>query len=112
MIHASRREFLKSTVKAAACAASLELGFERILSCTSSAIQSATPTPAQPSTLSIKKGLVYGMLPGKLGHSDRFRMARDAGFEVVQAPTTPDERVAEEMKTAADKASMRRREIS
>jgi len=107
MIHASRRQFLKSTVKAAACAASLEVGFERILSCTSSAIQSATPTPAQPSTLSIKKGLVYSMLPGKLSHSDRFRMARDAGFEVVQAPTTPDERVAEEMKTAADKASIR-----
>ena len=107
MIHASRREFLKSTVKAAACAASVELGFERILSCTSGAIQSTTPTPAQPSTLSIKKGLVYSMLPAKLSHSDRFRMARDAGFEVVQAPTTPDERVADEMKNAADKASIR-----
>src|SRR5437868_3648373 len=107
MIHASRREFLKSTVKAAACAASLEVGFERILSSTSSAIQSTTPTPAQPSTLSIKKGLVYSMLPGKLSHSERFRMARDAGFEVVQAPTTPEERVADEMKNAADKASIR-----
>jgi len=107
MIHASRREFLKSTIKAAACAASLEAGFERTLSCTSSATQSATPNPAQPSTPSIKKGLVYSMLPGKLSHSERFRMARDAGFEVVQAPTTPDERVADEMKNAADKASIR-----
>lgn len=34
-------------------------------------------------------------------------MARDVGFEVVQAPTTPDERVAEEMKSAADKATVR-----
>jgi len=107
MIHASRREFLKSTIKAAACAASLEAGFERTLSCTSSATQSATPNPAQPSTPSIKKGLVYSMLPGKLSHSERFKMARDAGFDVVQAPTTPDERVADEMKNAADKANIR-----
>jgi hexulose-6-phosphate isomerase len=34
-------------------------------------------------------------------------MARDAGFEVVQAPTTPDERAAEEIKNAADGASLR-----
>jgi hexulose-6-phosphate isomerase len=34
-------------------------------------------------------------------------MARDAGFEVVQAPTTPDQNTAEEIKNAADKASIR-----
>ena len=34
-------------------------------------------------------------------------MVRDAGFEVVQAPTTPDERTAEEIKKAADSANIR-----
>jgi L-ribulose-5-phosphate 3-epimerase len=47
------------------------------------------------------------MLPGNLSHADRFKMARDAGFEVVQAPTTPDQNTAEEIKNAADKANIR-----
>jgi hexulose-6-phosphate isomerase len=34
-------------------------------------------------------------------------MARDVGFDVVQAPTTADEHAAEEMKSAADAASVR-----
>lgn len=107
MNHASRREFLRSTLKAAACAASIECGFEGFVSASDSAAQSAAATAAPLSQLSIKKGLVYNMLPSKLSHADRFKLARDAGFEVVQAPTTPDERAAEEMKNAAGRASMR-----
>jgi hexulose-6-phosphate isomerase len=34
-------------------------------------------------------------------------MARDVGFEVVQAPTTPDEHEAEEIKKAAERAKIR-----
>jgi len=45
--------------------------------------------------LPIKKGLVFDMLPAKLSYADRMKLARDVGFEVVQAPTTPDEHVAE-----------------
>jgi hexulose-6-phosphate isomerase len=47
------------------------------------------------------------MLPEKLSIADRFKMAHDVGFEVVQAPTTTDERIAEEIKKSADAASMR-----
>jgi len=47
------------------------------------------------------------MLPSNLSHPERFKMARDVGFEVVQAPTMPDEHTAEEVKNAADKANMR-----
>jgi L-ribulose-5-phosphate 3-epimerase len=54
----------------------------------------------------VKKGLVYGMLSEKLSCADRFKLARDVGFEVVQAPTTPDERKAEEMNNAAYAASI------
>lgn len=59
------------------------------------------------STPAIKKGLVYGMLPPKLGHPERCKLARDAGFDVVQAPTTPDEKEAEAIKKAADAAGIR-----
>src|SRR5437588_10672774 len=47
------------------------------------------------------------MLPAKLNHADRMKMARDVGFEVIQAPTTPDEHEAEEIKKAADGANVR-----
>jgi hexulose-6-phosphate isomerase len=67
-----------------------------------SSAPSATST-----TVSLKKGLVYDMLPGRLSHAERFRMAQDLGFEVVQAPTMPDARMAEEVKNAADKANIR-----
>ena len=57
--------------------------------------------------LPIKKGLVIDMLPAKLSYAERFKMARDAGFEIVQANTTPEEREAEEIKKAADAAGIR-----
>src|SRR5207237_1694638 len=57
--------------------------------------------------LPIKKGLVYSMLPTTLSHADRCKLARDTGFEVVQALTTADERTAEEMRNAAQKANIR-----
>jgi len=81
----TRRDFLQSSF-AAACAADL-------------------PLPRAP--LAIKKGLVFDMVPGNLPYADRFRLVRDAGFQVVQALTEPDERKAEEMKAAADAADIR-----
>jgi hexulose-6-phosphate isomerase len=58
-------------------------------------------------TLPIKKGVLLDMLPAKLSYADRFKLARDVGFDVVQAPTTPEEHIAEEIKRAADAASIR-----
>jgi hexulose-6-phosphate isomerase len=46
------------------------------------------------------------MLPAKLSYADRMKLACDVGFEVVQAPTTPDEQAAEEIKKAADGANI------
>jgi L-ribulose-5-phosphate 3-epimerase len=62
---------------------------------------------ADPTPLSMKKGVLLDMLPEKLSYADRFKLARDVGFDVVQAPTTPDERIAEEIKKAADAAAIR-----
>ena len=99
----SRRAFLKSSVTAAACAAGMGGGFARSLLAVPG---SDVPIPST-TTLPLKKGLVYDMLPSNLSHAERFKMARDVGFEVVQAPTMPDEHTAEEIKNAADKANIR-----
>ncbi len=95
----SRREFLKTSV-VTACAAGL--GVE-----SSGATSIATALRLAERPLPIKKGLVFDMLPEKLTFAERMKLARDTGFEVVQAPTTPDQRQAEEIKKAADQAKIR-----
>jgi len=99
MHNSSRREFLKSSISAAvAYAASLP----------EPAVASPVASlPESASALPIKKGVLLEMLPEKLSYADRFKLARDVGFDVVQAPTTPDERTAEEIKKAADAAPIR-----
>src|SRR5260370_12420809 len=99
--HSSRREFLKSSA-IAACSAGLGLGV-------SAEFLGAAPTflSASSAKLSVKKGIVLTMVSDKLSFADRFKMVRDAGFEVVQAPTTADQRSAEEMKKAADAMNIR-----
>jgi len=47
------------------------------------------------------------MLPEKLSYEARFRMARDCGFEAVEAHTTEDQAEAETMKRAAESAKIR-----
>jgi len=98
----SRREFLKSSA-ATVCAAGLSTGaLGRTHSAATSDARLEPPSP-----LAIKKGLVFDMLPEKLSYGDRFKLARDVGFEVVQVPTEPDEGKAEEIKKAADSAGIR-----
>jgi hexulose-6-phosphate isomerase len=104
MRHTSRREFVKSTV-AAACAAGVSggrLAGELIARASEPVTSARASTP-----LPIKKGLVFDMLPTSMSYVDRFKLARDTGFEVVQAPTTPDEHEAEAIKKAADAANIR-----
>jgi L-ribulose-5-phosphate 3-epimerase len=57
--------------------------------------------------LPIKKAVYESMLPSKLSYPDRFKMARDAGFEQVECATQPDQRKAEEIKKAAETAGLR-----
>ncbi len=57
--------------------------------------------------LPIKKALYIGMLPSKLSYADRFKLARDTGFEAVECSTTPAEKEAEEIKKAAEGAGVR-----
>jgi hexulose-6-phosphate isomerase len=63
----------------------------------------ATP----PGHISIKKGVLLEMLPKRISYADRLTMARDSGFEVVQAPTIPDQHEADEIRRAAERADIR-----
>jgi len=105
MSNPSRREFLKSTVTTAFSAGlKVCVGAELFAAPAASSRVRAAPPPAP---LPIKKGLIFDMLPAKRSYADRMKLARDVGFEVVQAPTTPDEHAAEEIKKAADDATIR-----
>src|SRR5215475_3148960 len=93
MNFSSRRDFLKTIAGAASVAgAGLPAMGAPFLS----------PAPAE-----IKKGLVYDMLPKRMSHADRCKLARDCGFAVVQASTTPDQKEAEAIKSAASGAGIR-----
>jgi len=102
MLKETRRDFLKSSL-AAACATRLPNSTLR----EPAPMPLANPLPSGPDGLSIKKGMVMSMLPEKLPVADRFKLARDTGFEVIQAPTTPDPRQADEIKSAADSSGVR-----
>jgi hexulose-6-phosphate isomerase len=57
--------------------------------------------------LPIHKAVEYSMLPESASIPERFQMARDAGFERIECPTTPDQAQAEAMKAAAEKAGIK-----
>ena len=96
----SRRDFLKSSVTTVCAAGLSAAALGRPIS------GAGTPRPEPPAALAIRKGLVFDMLPEKLSYGDRFKLARDTGFEVVQVPTEPDAGKAEEIKKAADAAGI------
>jgi L-ribulose-5-phosphate 3-epimerase len=99
----SRREFMKATL-----AGSIEAGIARSGSAfapwrkPAGGEQNSAAPP-----LRIKKAVLLGMLPKGLTYADRFKLARDVGFEAVEAYTTPDQREADEIKKAADDARVR-----
>ena len=61
----------------------------------------------QAQRLPIRKAVLMSMLPAGLSVRERFQMARDAGFEQVECPTTPEQAAAEEIKRAAEATGLR-----
>src|SRR5574341_574520 len=57
--------------------------------------------------LPIKKALYLDMLPEKLSLADRFKLARDCGFDEIELPTMEDQGKAEEAKKAAETTGLR-----
>jgi len=98
----SRREFMKATL-----AGSVGAGFARRGSALAP-LEPANGRDRSPAPLlPIKKAVLLGMLPKTMSYADRFKLARDVGFEAVEAYTTPDQREADEIKKAADDARVR-----
>jgi L-ribulose-5-phosphate 3-epimerase len=62
---------------------------------------------ASPARLPIKKAVEFSMLPNSLPILDRFQIARDAGFEEIECPTTPDAAKADEILAASRKTGLR-----
>jgi hexulose-6-phosphate isomerase len=108
MPNKSRREFLNASLTTAC-----SIGFSgsalsaKLISASATLRNRAKIRHALRHAPRSKKGLVFSMLPATLSIADRFKLARDAGFEVVQAPTTPDESQAAEMKKSADSSGLR-----
>jgi len=57
--------------------------------------------------LPIHKAVEFSMLPASLGVAARFQLARDAGFEEIECPTTPGQSQAEEMLAASQASGLR-----
>jgi hexulose-6-phosphate isomerase len=66
----------------------------------------AAAAAASPARLPIRRAVEFSMLPAKIPVLDRFQMARDAGFEAIECPTTPDAAAAEEMLAASRKTAL------
>jgi hexulose-6-phosphate isomerase len=62
---------------------------------------------AAPQRLPIRKAVEFNMLPTSLSVLDRFRIAREAGFEEIECPTTPEQAKAEEMLAASRQSNLR-----
>jgi L-ribulose-5-phosphate 3-epimerase len=57
--------------------------------------------------LPVRKAVEFSMLPASLSVGARFQLARDAGFEEIECPTTPDQSQAEEMLAASKTSGLR-----
>jgi len=89
----TRREFLRISI-ATACAGAMPSGVVSLAS---------PPAAAQ---AKIKKAVLISMLPEQMSYADRFKLAREVGFEAVEAMTVKDQRVAEEIKKASEDANV------
>lgn len=65
----------------------------------------AAAAPA-PERLPIRKAVEFSMLPNSMGVLERFQLAREAGFEAIECPTTPEASKAEEMLDASKKSGL------
>jgi len=62
---------------------------------------------AQAARLPIRKGIYVSMLPRSLSYAERFKLAREVGFEEVECGTVTEAGQAEEIRAAAQTAGLR-----
>ena len=66
----------------------------------------ALPAFAANRRLPIRKAVLFEMLPKSLSIADRFKLAKDTGFEAIECPTTPDQNAADEIRKASESAGV------
>lgn len=71
------------------------------------AATASLPAIAADTRLPIKKAVYIGMLPRSLSYLDRFKLAKDVGFEEIECATIEDQAVAEEIKKASEATGLR-----
>ncbi len=71
-----------------------------------SAIALAAAPFLRAARLPIKKAVEFDMLPPSISILDRFRLARECGFEQIECPTVPERARAEEMLAASKTADL------
>ncbi len=64
------------------------------------------PEIAFPAAATMKKSLVIYMLPKELSYLERFKLAKDVGFDGVEAQTADDPKVADEIHEASVKSGL------
>jgi len=62
---------------------------------------------AAPGRLPIKKAVEFSMIRGQMPILDKFKIAKEAGFEEIELPTTPEKEKAEEMLAASKETGIR-----
>jgi hexulose-6-phosphate isomerase len=99
----SRRDFLKTSIAAAGVT-----GLALTDAARASGSQAASAAMGKSSgALPVKKGVLVDMLPKNMSYADRFKLARDVGFEALQVNTTPKPADQTEIKRAAETAGIR-----
>jgi hexulose-6-phosphate isomerase len=81
----------------------------RFLSSVAAAPLAAAPFAAAATAagrLPIRKAVEFSMLPKTLGVRERFQLAKDAGFEAIECPTTLAAAEAEELLAASKQAAL------
>ena len=53
-----------------------------------------------------KKSVMFAMLPGNLSLNERFKLAKDVGFEGVECGPVGNEKAATDLRAAAEKAGI------
>jgi L-ribulose-5-phosphate 3-epimerase len=61
---------------------------------------------AEPGRLPIRKAVEFSMLPRSLGVREKFQLAKEAGFEAIECPTTPEAARAEEILAASKETGL------
>ena len=56
--------------------------------------------------IAVKKGVIESMLPKGMSMTERFRLAKEVGFQVIECHTEEDQKRAEEMRNASAQAGI------